>query len=76
MNEQEQKDIEILKAAIQDVQNTCFRLLTSLNSYDRKSLDMAGYNGKSNAEAMQLAFRDQQKRIEKLNREFLRKYPD
>jgi hypothetical protein len=76
MNEQEQKDLELLRVSIADAKMMCFEYLKYLNTATREHLDMSGYRGKSNAEAMQEHFQHRLKEIDKLTKVHLRKYPD
>lgn len=71
-----QADLEAFKAEVKAIQLSCYSYLKLLNGLPREQLDAAGYKGKTNAEAMQMAFRDKEKQIERLTKEFLKKYPD
>jgi hypothetical protein len=76
MKEQEKKDLEIMLAKMQEIKVKCFDYLKSLNRLNRNQLDMAGYKGKSNAEAMQMSFKRCENEIEQVQKEYVRKYPD
>lgn len=73
-----QYDADLLefKTKTENLKSDCFSLMNLLNKYDRAALDTAGYTGKTNAEAMQMAFQAKQNQLLKLTREFLKKYPD
>jgi hypothetical protein len=73
---QEQLDLDTMKAKIQEIELNSFRLLKTLNTLPRVQLDSAGYKGKTNAEAMQMAFRDSLAKIDRVQKEFVKKYPD
>jgi hypothetical protein len=76
MTEQETKDLAELHVKMQEIKNQCYDYLRSLDRADRAELDISGYRGKSNAEAMQMAYKSYALRIEKLQKEYFRKYPD
>jgi hypothetical protein len=76
MTEQERIDIDKAKAEIQKIKDNTFDYLRELNRMDIRRLETSGYRNKTNAEAMQIAFNDAQKRIEKIWQAHFRKYPD
>lgn len=73
---QEQKDIDLLNEAIQKEKLNTFSFLSSLNEADINQLKYSGYGGKTNAEAMQMAFQGSLKKIKKLIVEHVQRYPD
>jgi hypothetical protein len=76
MTEQEQIDLDKAKAEVQKIQDNTFDYLRSLNRANKHELEISGYRNKTNAEAMQMAFNNAQKRIEKIWQDHVRKYPD
>ncbi len=69
-------DLAAMKQTIQDIQNNCWAILKTLDTATPEMLNDCGYSGKTNAEAMQLAFRDKKKQVSKVLEKFLVKYPD
>lgn len=76
MDAQEQEDIEKLKKEMQSVKNNCFEYLKMLDDANEKELHNMGYTGKSNEEAMRLAFKSYRKIIKMLVDHHVKKYPD
>jgi len=76
MTEQEAIDLEELKRAIRDRKVRCYDYLVSLDRLSAEQLKYSGYQGKSNAEAMQDTFKRAERDIEKLVDTHTRKYPD
>ncbi len=69
-------DLATMKQTIQDIQNNCWSMLKILDEATPEYLNDCGYGGKTNAEAMQLAFRAKRKQASKVLEKFLQKYPD
>ena len=76
MNEQEQKDLDELKAAIQKEKLNTYSYLTSLSSATETELKHSGYGGKTNAEAVYVALKRSLKKIDKLIADHVKRYPD
>jgi hypothetical protein len=76
MTEQEQADLDVMKAAILGKKLGCYSYMESLDRADARQLECSGYKGKTNAEAMQHAFRMFQQDIKKLIDQHVKKYPD
>lgn len=76
MDEQEKKDLDVLSAAVHTQKTACYSYLESLDKADARQLETSGYRGKTNAEAMQHAFRLFQRDIKKLIDAHVKKYPD
>jgi hypothetical protein len=76
MTEQEAADLEVMKAAMQKKKLECYSYMESLDRADARQLETSGYGGKTNAEAMQHAFKMFQKDIKKLVDAHVKKYPD
>lgn len=73
---QEQRDLEKLRQEIRAKKDACYSYMESLDRADAQQLETSGYKGKTNAEAMQHAFRLFQREIKKLVDAHVRKYPD
>lgn len=69
-------DLEVMKAAIVQKKLDCYSYMESLDSADEKQLLHSGYADKTNAEAMQHAFRMYKRDIKKLLDTHVKKYPD
>jgi hypothetical protein len=76
MTEQEQKDLDEMKAAIQKKKLECYAYMESLDKLDARQLVMSGYGNDTNAEAMRDAFHRFQGDIKKLIDKHVKKYPD
>ena len=76
MTEQEQKDLDILKAEQIRIKLACFEHLRYIHRYTERDLEISGFRGFSVAEAMKKNFETSQKEIEKLTDAYIRKYPD
>lgn len=76
MTDQEAINLTELKVQIQSKKNACWLYLVSLDQADARQLETAGHKGKTNAEAMQWAFRGYQKDLAKLVAAHIKKYPD
>ena len=74
--EAEHHDAEILCAAIISKKQACYSYMESLDRADARQLETSGYKGKTNAEAMQIAFKHYQRDIKKLIEDHFKKYPD
>jgi hypothetical protein len=76
MTDQEKADLEAMLARKQEIQNTCFSMLASLDKAGERELETSGCKGLSNAEAMRKFFQIYQRDIKKLIDSHVRKYPD
>lgn len=76
MDATEQKDLDELKEAIKAKKISCYEYMVSLDRADARQLKTSGYTGKTNAEAMQDAFRRSKKEVDKLIAAYVKKYPD
>lgn len=73
---EEEQDAADLREAVGRVKIACYDHLRHVERYDARDLETSGYRGKTNAEAMQMIFQKYQKDIDKLKKEFLKKWPD
>ena len=76
MIEQEQKDLDLMKIEEAKIIQTTWYLLHSLDRADEHTLAMCGYRGKTNADAMRLAYQSARWHIAKLHKAYYTKYPD
>ena len=76
MSEKEQQDLVEMRRKVDRIKMDTFDFLKHVLRMDRAGLDMAGYKGKTNAEAMKDVYETAQKNVDKLQKEFLSKYPD
>lgn len=76
MTEQEQKDIDELKKAVDAKKISTFNYLGAIEQADERHLLTAGYGGKTNAEAMRIIFVAAKKELKRLMDAHLKKYPD
>lgn len=67
---------ELNKVEITRIVKDCYNYLRYVSRWDKKELDMSGYRGKTSGEAMLLAFKSYEARMEKLFEAHLKKYPD
>lgn len=75
MTESEAKDLEVLKANIAKERELGFSYFRELDRMSDSELAMSGHrNGRDKAIAD--SFRNYQKRIDNLTKEYIRKYPD
>lgn len=75
MTEQEKKDLDSFKAATVEQKLKTFDYLKMLSSMSNESLNQAGYCD-GMAEAILSALRDGIKKIDRLMKDHLKKYPD
>lgn len=73
-NEQEKKDLEILKAEIQKEKLSCYDYCVSILRWPDDQLKHTGH--KSKEAAVLWSVQNSQKKIEKLTQAHIRKYPD
>jgi len=92
MTEQEQKDLDALKAEVQKKELSCYYYMKSILSYDETARLHAGFRTSGRvwtiAEALEHAIRDNEKVIAKLHKDYdvqrrattwlsyIKKYPD
>jgi hypothetical protein len=76
MTEQEQADLTVLQALIKQKKEALYSYLGSLDTMKTEELVRCGYTGKTNADAMQDAFRRFKKDIDKAIAAHVKKYPD
>ena len=65
-----------LKKDIEKIKVDCFNFLRDLSRLSREHLDNAGYKGKTNAEAMQMAFDRSAIEVEQKIRKWEKENPD
>lgn len=75
MTEEEQKDIQQLRADIQQQKVVCFDYMDHLSQLDDRQLALSGHR-KGTAQAVFDTLLSYQKNIEKLRALYLKKYPD
>ena len=75
MEEQEAKDLEIMKAAVTKEKVAFYDYAQSLSVMTELELSHCGYRN-GNAEAILKAMAHFQKTIKKLHTDYLKKYPD
>ena len=76
VSEEEEKDLAVMKQKMQDEKLACYDYLKYLDRDNLEGLASSGYRNMTNAEAMRMAFKSSQRRLEKLEKDFLKKYPD
>ena len=76
MTEQESADLDTMQRKIQGLKNVWYSYSVTLSRANESQLRTLGYVGKSNGEAMLMAFQSFQKQIDDACRAYLRKYPD
>lgn len=75
MTEQETKDLEVLKAKQREIKINAFDYFVTLARMDETQLMHSGHR-KGNAQAIADSLVRYQKDLEKLVKEYIRKYPD
>ena len=76
MTDQEFADLNAMKQRIQAIKDNFFNVMRSLDRLSTHELEMSGYGGLSNAEAMRECFQRTLLTIANLHREHTKKYPD
>lgn len=76
MNELEAKDLEEMKAKVIEEKLSCFDYLVAVNRYNETDLLHSGYRNKTIAEAQHMILNDAMKVIDKLHKDYIKKYPD
>lgn len=76
MTEQEERDLLELRRAIADKEHSTFLYMRVLFVATPTDLKIMGYDGKSNAEAMRLAFERCEGELKRLRAAHIKKYPD
>lgn len=76
MTEQESKDLEEMKAKVIEKKLSCFDYLVAVSRYTETDLMHSGYRNKTVAEAQHMILNDAMKIIDKLHKDFIKKYPD
>lgn len=76
MNEQEKKDLDVMLVSISQIKDNFFSLGKMIVRATPDELQLYGYSGKTNAEALLISFKDQLAKIDKLHKEHVKKYPD
>jgi len=76
MTEQESKDLEVLKAKQVDRKLSTYDYMRAILRYNETDLKHSGYSGKTIAQALESVMRNAEKDIEKLHKEYIKKYPD
>ena len=74
MTEQEQKDLDKLKEESNKIRQTAFSAMRDALRYDAEMLKAVGH--KTNEGAAISHFKYAQQQIDKLTKEYLKKYPD
>lgn len=72
----EEEDLAVLKQKMQDEKLSTYDFLKYLERDTPEGLASSGYRNMTNAEAMRMAFKSSQRRLEKLEKDFLKKWPD
>ena len=76
MTEEEKEAVETLRKKTTNRKLEAFNYLGYIDRLSPEDLINSGYRGKTNAEAMQLAFRDALKSIASYDADFLKQFPD
>lgn len=76
MTEKEAEAIEILQKKIRDKKISTFEYLVSVSRLDARGLEVSGYRGKSNAQAMEMIVESAKKELEKLVDAHIKQFPD
>lgn len=74
--EEEQKDIEKLKADMQAKKLSTYDYMSSILNYTDRSMEASGYGKFTRAEAIKKILEDSRKDMKKLMDAHLKKYPD
>lgn len=76
MNEQEQKDLDVMKAQVEKEKLSTYHYLVHLSRMDARGLETSGYRGKTVAEAVLMALKSGEQKIKRLIDSHISKYPD
>lgn len=76
MTEQESKDLEENKEKVLKIKISTFDYLVSVSRFTETDLLHSGYRDKSTAQAMEMILVTANKNIEKIWKEYIKKYPD
>ena len=76
MTDQEFADLNQMKQKMAQEKELLFSILQSLDRATPEELKYGGWRGMTNADAMRGAYQSCAARIEKLEEEYIKKYPD